>query len=180
MAQEFAGVGGDKQYIRTYLEGRAYYPITEKITFASRIKGGHISGWGSKSLLGSDGFTSSADCVRGFEAGGFGPRTDDAGVYGSAVGTEAYACATAEIRFPFPFIPDNLGLSGAVFADAGMMFDPIISTDTIDDDTLRASVGVGLLWDSPMGPLRMDFAYALQDEKHDKTQLFSFGAQTKF
>ncbi len=181
VAQEFAGVGGDKQYIRSYLEGRAYYPITEKITFASRAKAGHISGWGSKSLDSTDGFTSSADCVRGFEAGGFGPRTDNAGVYGNAVGTDAYACATAEIRFPFPFIPDNLGLSGAVFADAGMMFDPVLSSSTIiDDDTIRASVGVGLLWDSPMGPLRMDFAYALQEEKHDKTQLFSFGAQTKF
>ena len=180
VAQEFAGVGGDKQYIRTYMEGRAYYPITEKITFASRVKGGHISGWGSKTLDSSDGFTSSADCVRGFEAGGFGPRTLDAGVHGSAVGTEAYACATAEIRFPFPFIPDNLGLSGAVFADAGTVFDPILSAGTVDDDTIRASVGVGILWDSPMGPLRMDFAYALQDEDYDQKQLFSFGASTKF
>ncbi|MCP4935447.1 MAG: outer membrane protein assembly factor BamA [bacterium] len=180
MSQEFAGVGGDKQYIRTYLEGRAYYPITEKITFASRVKGGHITEWGDKSLISSDGFTSSADCVRGFEAGGFGPRKLTLGVLGSAVGTEAYACATAEVRFPFPFIPDNLGISGAVFADAGMMFDPLDTTGIIDDDTLRASVGVGLLWDSPMGPLRMDFAYVLQEESHDQTQLFSFGAQTKF
>ena len=180
MSQEFAGVGGDRQYIRSHLEGRAYYPITENITFASRVKGGHISGWGSKSLDSTDGFTSSADCVRGFEAGGFGPRALDAGVFGSAVGTEAYACATAEVRFPFPFIPDNLGLSGAVFADAGMMFDPVLATGTIDDDTIRASVGIGILWDSPMGPLRMDFAYALQEENYDHTQLFSFGAQTKF
>ena len=50
LAQEFAGVGGDKQYIRSVAEGRAYYPITETITFASRLRGGHISGWGSKAL----------------------------------------------------------------------------------------------------------------------------------
>ncbi len=181
MSQEFAGVGGDKQYVRSYVEGRAYYPLHEKITFASRVKGGHITGWGSKSLDSTDGFTSASDCVRGFEAGGFGPRTVETSGFGNAVGTDAYACATAEIRFPFPFIPDNLGLSGAVFADAGLMFDPVLSSGTIiDDDTIRASVGVGLLWDSPMGPLRMDFAYALQEENHDKTQLFSFGAQTKF
>ena len=57
-AQEFAGVGGDKQYIRSVAEGRAYYPITENITFASRLRAGHISGWGNKALVsGSDGYT---------------------------------------------------------------------------------------------------------------------------
>ncbi len=181
ISQEFAGLGGDKQYIRSVVEGRAYYPITDSITFASRIKGGHISGWGSKNLDSADGFSSSADCVRGFEAGGFGPRKLDGTDYGSAVGADAYACATAEIRFPFPFIPDNLGISGAVFADAGMMFDPINTSDTfVDDDTIRASVGGSVLWDSPMGPLRVDFAYALQKENYDNTQIFSFGASSKF
>ena len=190
LAQEFAGVGGDKQYIRTVVEGRAYYPITDKITFASRIKAGHIAGWGNKELDGSDGFTS-GDLVRGFEAGGWGPRSfvdnDSNGVfsagdsYGSAAGAEAYVGVSAEIRFPFPLIPDNLGLSGAVFADAGMMFDPVSSDATIiNDDTIRSSVGASILWDSPMGPLRMDFAYALTKEDYDNTQIFSFGASTKF
>jgi outer membrane protein insertion porin family len=181
VSQEFAGLGGDKQYIRSVAEGRGYYPITESITFASRLKGGHISGWGSKNLDSTDGFTSSADCVRGFEAGGFGPRKIDAGVYGAAIGAEAYACATAEVRFPIPFVPDNLGISAAVFADAGLIFDAIGSSSTfVDDDTIRASVGGSLLWDSPMGPLRMDFAYALNKESYDETQVFSFGASSKF
>ncbi len=180
VAQEFAGVGGDKQYIRSVLEGRAYYPITDTITFASRVQGGHISSWGNKNIDSTDGFTSSADCVRGFEAGGFGPRTLNGGVYGSAVGTEAFACATAEVRFPIPFIPENFGISGAVFADAGLLFDPIDSTSIVDDDTIRTSVGASILWDSPMGPLRMDFAYALTDEDYDQKQIFSFGAAAKF
>ena len=78
--------------------------------------------------------------------------------------------------FPFPFIPDNLGLSGAVFADAGLMFDPIQASGVLKDNTMRASVGAGVLWDSPMGPLRVDFAYALNDKSTDRTQVFSFGA----
>ncbi|MCF6198504.1 MAG: outer membrane protein assembly factor BamA [Hyphomicrobiaceae bacterium] len=177
-SQEFAGIGGDKQYIRSVLEGRAYYPITETITFASRLRGGHISGWGNKTLDSGDGYTNFADCVRGYEAGGFGARSNNG--LGSAVGTEAYACANVEVRFPFPFIPDNLGLSGAVFADAGMMFDPVQSAGVLKDDTIRASVGAGVLWDSPMGPLRVDFAYALNDKVTDRTQVFSFGASSKF
>ena len=179
IAQEFAGLGGDKQYIRTIAEARAYYPITDNITFASRLLGGHVTGWGSKGITSGDGFTSRADCVRGFEAGGFGPRSDLGA--GSAVGTEAFVCANAEIRFPFPFVPDNLGLSGAIFADAGLMFDPIDTTSIVDDDTIRSSVGASVLWNSPMGPLRMDFAYALtKEEGYDQEQIFSFGASTKF
>ena len=179
--QELAGVGGDKNYLLTTAEGRAYYPITNSITFASRLKGGHITGWGSKDISSTDGFTNSSDLVRGFETGGFGPRRDNGnGNYGNAVGSEAYLGATAEIRFPLPFIPDNLGISGAVFADAGMIFDPIDSANVVDDDTIRSSVGASVLWNSPMGPLRADFAYALTKEDYDKTQIFNFGVATKF
>ena len=182
LAQELAGVGGDKQYIRTIAEGRAYYPVTDTITFASRLRGGHISGWGNKDLDGTDGFTSPTDLVRGFSAGGLGPRNIETdGSFGSAVGAEAYIGATAEVRFPFPFIPDNLGLSGAVFADAGLLFDPVSASNTVvTDDTIRSSVGGSVLWDSPMGPLRMDFAYVLTKEDYDETQIFSFGAAAKF
>ena len=178
LSQEFAGLGGDKQYLRTVAEGRGYYPVTESITLAGRLRGGHITGWGDKTLDATDGYTSYADCVRGYEAGGFGARSDNGA--GSVVGTEAYACANLELRFPLPFIPDNLGISAAVFADAGMMFDPIQATNVLKDDTVRASVGAGLLWDSPMGPLRVDFAYALNDKSTDRTQIFSFGAASKF
>jgi outer membrane protein insertion porin family len=181
VAQEFAGVGGDKQYVRTVAEGRAYYPVFESIVLAGRVTGGHISGWGDKALSSDDGFTSSSDCVRGFESGGFGPRLYSDGTLGSAIGTNAYTCATAEVRFPIPLVPDNLGLSAAIFADAGMVYDPVItSSDVIDDDTIRSSAGVGIMWDSPMGPLRMDFAQALTKEAYDKTQIFSFGTSAKF
>lgn len=179
-SQEFAGLGGDKEYIRSVAEGRAYYPVTNSVTLAGRAMGGHIAGWGGEDLNSDDGFTSSSECVRGFESGGFGPRSFDGTTYSYAVGTNAYACVTAELRFPIPLVPDNLGLSAAVFADAGMVFDPVRDVNVVDDDTIRSAVGLGLLWDSPMGPLRMDFAYALTKEDYDETQLFSFGASTKF
>jgi len=87
------------------------------------------------------------------------------------------------VRFPIPLVPDELGFSGAVFADAGSLYDTDVVEDgfEIDDsDALRASVGASLLWNSPLGPLRADFAWALLKEDFDEEEFFRFGASTKF
>ena len=49
-----------------------------------------------------------------------------------------------------------------------------------DDNTIRSSVGASLMWNSPVGPLRMDFAKVLSKEAYDEEQIFRFGASTKF
>jgi outer membrane protein insertion porin family len=49
-----------------------------------------------------------------------------------------------------------------------------------NDSLIRSSVGVGLIWDSPFGPLRFDLAYPITKESYDHTQIFSFGGGTKF
>ncbi len=188
---EFAGLGGDAQYWRVNAEARAYYPITEKITLIGRVIGGHIEGWGDDDVRLLDLYFKGGETVRGFDRSGFGPRdlsTND------ALGGKTYWAATAEVRFPLPFIPDDLGLSGAVFADAGSLFDAADGAKTalancpavngqaclVDEKTIRSSVGASLMWNSPVGPLRMDFAKTLSKEKFDEEQFFRFGASTKF
>ncbi|MGI9407848.1 MAG: BamA/TamA family outer membrane protein, partial [Hyphomicrobiaceae bacterium] len=94
-----------------------------------------------------------------------------------------FYAATAEVRFPFPLIPEEFGLSGAVFADAGSLYD--VGTDVAglvinDSDSIRSSVGASLLWNSPLGPLRADYAYVLSSEDFDEEQAFRFGASTSF
>ncbi len=116
---EFAGLGGDVQFWRLSGEGRYYYPITEKITFVSRVLGGYISAWGDKDLRLIDLFYKGGETIRGFNRGGFGPRDLNTG---DALGGDTFWSATAEVRFPLPFIPEDIGLSGAVFADAGSLF----------------------------------------------------------
>jgi outer membrane protein insertion porin family len=188
---DFAGVGGDVRYVRVQGEGRAYYPITDEITFVGRIVGGHIEGWGGDDLRLLDLYYRGGETVRGFDRAGYGPRDLNTG---DALGGKTFWAATAEVRFPLPLIPDELGMSGAVFADAGSLFgagegakkDPgCLAGDTnhiclADDASIRSSVGVGLLWNSPLGPLRLDYAYALTKEKYDDTQQIRFGASTKF
>jgi outer membrane protein insertion porin family len=187
---DFAGLGGDVEYIRVNAEGRAYYPISDKITFVGRVLGGHIEGWGDGDIRLNDLFYRGGETVRGFERGGFGPRDlSVSGDEGGSLGGKTYWAATAEVRFPLPFIPDDLGISAALFADAGSLYgvndlaknlDDAGSINAQDDSSVRASVGASILWASPVGPLRLDYAHVLSKEAYDKEQNIRFGASTKF
>ena len=191
---EFAGLGGDVQYVRASSEGRVYYPITEKITFVGRAIGGHIAGWGGEDVRLLDLFYKGGETIRGFNTSGFGPRDR---LTGDALGGDTFWATTAEVRFPLPFIPEEIGMGGAIFADAGSLFgagagakalnaqcanpDPAVAKVCLDDSSaVRASVGASILWNSPLGPLRLDVAKALLKQDFDKEQLIRFGASTKF
>jgi outer membrane protein insertion porin family len=186
LEDEFAGLGGDVNYWKVGAEARAYYPITEKITLIGRVIGGHIQGWGGDDVKILDSYFKGGETVRGFERSGYGARDVTPGGRGDALGGTTYWAATAEIRFPIPFIPDDLGISGAIFADAGSLYDvggkakQVLGANLVDDNTIRTSVGASLMWNSPVGPLRMDYAEVLSKASVDKEQQFRFGASTKF
>ena len=191
--QDLAGLGGDVQYVRTIAEGRAYYPITDRITLVGRVIAGHIEGWGGDDVRLVDLFYKGGETVRGFAKAGIGPRDT---LTGDPLGGRMFYAATAEIRYPIPFVPEELGVSGAVFIDAGSLFDAgalakTLNTECVtkdlskgiclsDSDGIRASVGTSLIWNSPIGPLRADFAWAFLKQSVDETQVFRFGASTKF
>jgi len=198
---DFAGVGGDVQYFRFSAEGRYYYPITERITFVGRLTAGHIEGWGGDDIRLIDLYYKGGETVRGFNRSGFGPRDL---ATGDAIGGTTFYAATAEVRYPLPFVPDDLGIKGAVFVDAGALFGlnessksvngqpdlavcssptnpaSCLVTNIQDSSAPRVSVGTSLIWDSPLGPLRGDFGWAVMKESYDKEQVFRFGASTKF
>ena len=168
--------------MRASSEGRFYYPISEKITFVGRAVGGQIQGWGGEDVRLLDLYYRGGETIRGFGRSGFGPRdlgTDD------ALGGKTYWSTTAEVRFPLPFLPEELGMGGAVFADAGSLFGAgegakVVGANLADSSSVRTSVGASILWNSPLGPLRFDVAKALTKEKYDQEQLIRFGASTKF
>ncbi|AXS40415.1 outer membrane protein assembly factor BamA [Breoghania sp. L-A4] len=183
--QEFAGVGGDSQFIRTTAEGRMYHEILPEWGVVGMLKGsgGHIVGIG-KDLNLNDQFFKGGETIRGFESSGIGPREMDTSNR-DALGGRFFVAATAEATFPFPYIPKELGLSGAVFADAGSVWntDPGATTATTISSNgfdLRASVGVGIEWNSPFGPLRADFAIPVMKNDADETQVFRLGGGTRF
>ena len=179
---EFAGLGGDVQYVRVQGEGRAYYPLFEKVTLVGRAVAGHIEGWGGEDVRLLDVFYRGGETVRGFDKAGYGPRDL---LTGDALGGKTYWAATAEVRFPLPYVSEALGMSGAVFADAGSLFNAAEGASVpgvllADDASVRASVGASILWSSPLGPLRFDYAFPLAKENYDEIQRFRFGASTKF
>ena len=199
---EFAGLGGDVQYIRVQAEGRAYYPIYDKVTLVGRVIGGHIEGWGGDDVRLLDMFYKGGETVRGFFRSGIGPRDTNTR---DALGGQNFWAATAEVRFPLPLLPEELGISGAIFADAGSVWgastqltnnkDIVVQRAPssgvcanasrsfvclADDNSVRASVGASIMWQSPVGPLRLDYANVLNREKYDRTQQIRFGASTQF
>ncbi len=181
--QEFAGVGGDVSFLRTTGSASYFHELIADpgIVGLVRVQGGHIQGIGEDVRL-KDAFYKGGETIRGFESSGIGPR--DA-VTNDALGGKVYLAGTAELLFPVPVLPPELGFSGAVFADAGTVYDTDISPAFIgnpisDDSSIRSSVGGSILWDSPLGLLRADFAYVLTKENYDKEQFFRFGGGRRF
>ncbi len=197
-SQDLAGLGGDVNYIRSVVDARGYYPITNKVTLVGRLQGGAIEGFGGEDLRLTDLFFRGGETIRGFERAGLGPRdacesptTGDRvpNCRRDALGGKYYWSSTAELRFPLPLVPDSLGMQGAVFVDAGSLWDPSQrALDAVEDEgsfifdssDVRLSTGVSLIWQSPLGPLRADIAEALLKADFDETELFRFGASTNF
>src|SRR3984957_8455165 len=197
--QDIAGLGGDVNFIKTTGDFKLYDEVLPDLIALLRFQGGYATGWGGESLRMLDHFQSGPNMVRGFAPSGFGPRDLTPGTNNDALGGSLYWAATLEFQQPLWFAPKDFGMRFAVFADAGQLLDYVGPTSwavtgeqlttcpsatvvgQICNDTLvRSSAGVGLIWDSPFGPLRFDLAYPITKEPYDHTQLFRFGGGTKF
>jgi outer membrane protein insertion porin family len=178
--QDFAGIGGDTQYVRTKGSARAYTSfLHEDVVGSVTAEAGNITTFGDDIRV-TDRFFLGGDSFRGFEFGGLGPRdrtTDD------ALGGNNYAVLRTEVTFPVG-LPDDYGISGGVFGDVGTLWsldDNSVGGVTVNDDPeLRASVGVSLFWDSGFGPLRVNLAYPVVKESGDEDEIFRLTAGTRF
>ena len=139
-------------------------------------------GYGSGDLRVFDHFQSSDRMIRGFEYNGIGPVSTDNNGNRDHLGGTTYFNASAEAQFPVPVVPESLGLRAAVFADAATLYgNKVTGVDTTSTGMeWRASVGVGLLWASPFGPLRIDYAVPVKKRDTDDVQELNFGMSTRF
>jgi outer membrane protein insertion porin family len=200
--QDFAGVGGDVKFVRTSGDLYAYHEVVPDLVGLLHLQGGQIAGWdGGLRML--DHFQMGSNLVRGFAPAGIGPRDltqlPFTGVYGDALGGTYYWGASLELQTPLYFLPKDAGVKFAAFADAGSLWNyvgpttfpatgevisgSICATPPCPIDNamhVRSSVGVGLIWDSPFGPLRFDYSFPMSKEPYDRVQQFRFGGGTKF
>lgn len=180
---EIAGLGGDSDFYKIYGKARYFHLLADDADIIGSVSGsaGYVVGF-NKNLNVFDQFTLTNGDIRGFENKGIGPRI--AGANDDPLGGTTYFTVSAEATFPLPAFPRDFGLRGAVFADAGTLFgnevDPRGDSVNGEDASLRASVGVGLMWASPFGTLRVDYAIPVLKEDFDKTQHFKFGINNQF
>jgi outer membrane protein insertion porin family len=213
--QDFAGVGGDVSYLKSTIDGKYYAPLVGDVVGLIHLQSGILNKVGNELRM-LDQFQMGPNLVRGFAPNGIGPR--DINPYGTqdALGGTKYWGASLELQMPFWFLPKEVGLKGAVYADAGGLYDykgpttwaltgetttpqnsscrppvqasspggpnPGTCTGLVYDNgnVVRSSVGVGLIWASPFGPLRFDYAVPLTKGQFDRVQQFKFGGGTSF
>ncbi|MCE3257792.1 MAG: outer membrane protein [Nitrobacter vulgaris] len=210
--QDFAGVGGDVKYLKTALDAKYYQPLVSDIVGLMHLQGGILNNVGAyagqNGIRMLDNFQMGPNLVRGFAPYGIGPRDTNFLSTMDALGGTKYWGASLELQMPFWFMPKEVGLKGAVYADAGSLWgyqgptsyaltnefngtgcspstsrtSPGTCAGLQFDDTnvIRSSVGVGLIWQSPFGPLRFDYAVPITKGRYDRVQEFRFGGGTTF
>ncbi len=187
--QDFAGVGGDVNFVRSTAQLNNYYEVFPDVVSLVKVQGGYLAGWGDKDLRMLDHFQMGPNLVRGFAPSGIGPRDITDGTTQDALGGTLFWGASAELQTPLYFLPKEIGIKAAAFFDAGSLWGyhgPVYSPTTnesltiADSAMVRTAAGVGLIWDSPFGLLRFDVAYPITKASYDRTQIFRFGGGTRF
>lgn len=183
--QEFAGLGGDTEYIETTAFALAETKVlNEEVTLRAIFEGGAITSLGGNVTRVTDRYFGNGK-IRGFEPNGIGPR-DLAAADEDALGGNLFAVARFEADFPLG-LPEEYGITGGAFLDVGSVWSldntagGPAGADEVDDSFIpRATVGVSVFWNTPIGPLRFNFSHALKKEDYDKEQTFDLTVSTKF
>lgn len=229
LKQDYAGLGGNSNFLRTTVDIRGYHELYfDNIVGMMHLQAGDLLNTGSQPLRIVDNFNLGPSLVRGFAPGGIGPRdisNSTTNNNGNALGGTQYWGASVEAQFPIWGLPRDIGLKGAVYFDAGSLWNyqgmtnfgtylgynaaqalsctymnnhypngsakttfiagyPVQQTACIDvgsnNSLVRSAVGLGLIWASPMGPIRFNYSFVLSKANTDVTQAFSFTGGTQF
>ncbi|MFT3986915.1 outer membrane protein assembly factor BamA [Aestuariivirga sp.] len=191
---EIAGLGGDVYTASAEAHAWYFVPIYEDaVVLKLEGNAGHMLSLNGDDVPIEDRYYKGADTFRGFALSGVGPRQTRNGDGTDAIGGTTYAIGTVEMTFPIG-LPEEWGISGEVFSDFGTAFGApekslasgegsctnSIGCKVFDTMAFRASIGAGLIWQSPFGPLRFEAAYPFMKAKYDETEWFRFSIGTAF
>ena len=181
LAHEYAGIGGNVNYIQQTFDASYYLPIY-KNDHVLRIRGkfARLGVLDNQYLKITNRFFSSGDEVRGFSDNGIGPR-DLSTTSRSALGGDTMYLLSAEARLKLGRLSEKAKVSGLAFLDIANLtgvYDK--ESKIVSANMFRISFGVGILWFSPIGPMRFYYSRPIRKHFADKTQAFRLSIGTNF
>jgi len=195
LSLETAAPGSDADYFKLRARAQQLFPLNEEETWSLKFGGtlGYADSIGNDPYPFYENFYSGGlGSVRGFTGNTLGQRTTPReGGRDRTLGGNVLVEGSAELLFPMPFVEDQRSLQAGFFLDAGNTFltdcYPVVDSDGpsrcssgVDLGDLRYSIGVGLSWLTPVGPLTFSIAEPLNDESGDDTQFFQFSLGQTF
>ncbi|WP_407493132.1 outer membrane protein assembly factor BamA [Pseudooceanicola sp. MF1-13] len=182
-SQDYAGLGGNTQFIRTKARAAAQTSImNEEVILRASLRGGMLNYTNGSSRT-IDRQALLGDYIRGFEPTGIGPQQSVGGVNNALYGN-MFVVGSVEAEFPLG-LPEEYGITGGAFYDISNVWDVGASANGQagilgNGGAARHVVGVSLFWDTPIGPLRFNFSKALQKEAYDREQSFNVSIRSEF
>lgn len=181
LSADIGGLGSDYKYFRAEALARAQTKVlNDQVTLSATFEGGILQGLDGGVSRFTDRYHLGPSKLRGFATNGQGPR-DLTATNQDALGGNYYAVARLEAEFPLG-IPEEYGLTGGVFLDAGALWglDNNLGGAIDDDAHLRSSIGASLFWTTPIGPLRLNYSHAIAKESYDKENEFELTISSQF
>lgn len=165
LSTEYAGIGGDKKWMKSELDGRFYASVIGDLVFRSRLYSAKLNKIDGKTISRTEKFTlGGARNLRGYGYEAIGPITEKKDKNGKPVkfnqGGLTTAFTTLELEHP---LIREAGLKWVVFFDAGNIFETDIGSNK--DFSLFMDYGFGFRWFSPIGVLRFEFGYPIGNGK---------------
>ena len=174
---EFAGLGGDAKYVSGKTGISHYVPIFDKVIFNTLAEVGAIEAYSDTNVQINERYFLGGTTLRGFENAGVGPRDS---ITGDSLGGNVFYRGSLEASFPLG-LDEELGIKGHAFNDVGSLIEiDDDGAEILDESSVRASAGLGVSWQSPFGPIRVDYAIPYAKEDFDEEENFRFNFGTRF
>jgi outer membrane protein insertion porin family len=164
---EWAGspLGGSNAFIKAIASTGWYFPLFWGTVFVAHGEMGWMTGHSGGELpIYEKFFLGGINTLRGYSYQSVSPRDSN----GDLIGGERMAVVNLEYRFP---LVKKAGIIGVIFYDTGNSW---TADEGYDFGNLRKSVGAGVRWMSPMGPLRLEYGYVLDPQPGDDTSNWEF------
>jgi len=167
-----AGIGGDEKYYKMVFESSWYFPVVWELVFHPRLLVGYMDELGDDDIpIYARFFAGGLNSLRGFEPYSVGPMDATTGEY-----LGGYSELIVNLEMIFPLV-EEANINGVVFFDMGNVWG---EGDDYDIDDLRYSVGAGIRWLSPMGPIRIEWGYNLDPNPGEDDYEWNFSVGTSF